>query len=84
MNTGAQKLAFAATSRLTDAFPAFGARLLDASLRPNKLYETCRVVRCFEHLDVTALASVIASHLAGLAGPASAVSRSAVRERAPA
>lgn len=30
----AQRLVFAATSRLTDAFPAFGARLLDATLRP--------------------------------------------------
>ena len=38
----------------------------------NKLYKTCRVVRCFEHLDVTALASVVVSHLAGLAGTAPA------------
>jgi ADP-heptose:LPS heptosyltransferase len=50
----------------------------------NKLYKTCRVVRCFEHLDVNALASVVTSHLAGLAGPASASSHPAVRERAPA
>jgi ADP-heptose:LPS heptosyltransferase len=33
----------------------------------NKLYKTCRVVRCFERLDVAALASVVVSHLAGLA-----------------
>jgi ADP-heptose:LPS heptosyltransferase len=30
----AQRIAFAATSRLTELFPAFGARLLDATLRP--------------------------------------------------
>jgi len=29
-----QRIAFAATSRLTDAFPVLGARLLDAALRP--------------------------------------------------
>lgn len=34
MHTGAQKLIFAGTSRLTDAFPAFGARFLDATVRP--------------------------------------------------
>jgi hypothetical protein len=84
MNTGAQKLAFGATSRLTDAFPAFGARLLDASLRPTKLYETCRVVRCFEHLDVTALGSVVVSYHAGLTGPAAAGPQRLVMNRAPA
>ena len=36
----------------------------------NKLYKTCRVVRCFEHLDVAAVADVVVSHLAGLAAPA--------------
>jgi ADP-heptose:LPS heptosyltransferase len=30
----AQKIAFAATSRLTESFPATGARLLDATVRP--------------------------------------------------
>ena len=34
MHTGAQKLVFAATSRLTDVFPSCGARALDATLRP--------------------------------------------------
>jgi hypothetical protein len=38
----------------------------------NKLYKTCREVRCFEHLDVAALASVVVSHLAGLPGRAPA------------
>ncbi len=33
----------------------------------NKLFKTCREVRCFEHLDVDALASVLLDHLAGLA-----------------
>jgi heptosyltransferase I len=33
-NTRVQRLAFAATSRLTDVAPAFGGRLLDAAIRP--------------------------------------------------
>lgn len=34
MNITTQKLIFAATSRLTDRFPAAGGRLLDATIRP--------------------------------------------------
>jgi hypothetical protein len=34
MNAAAQKLAFAGSSRLTEIFPAFGARFLDATVRP--------------------------------------------------
>jgi hypothetical protein len=34
MNPAAQRLAFAASSRLTEIFPVLGAHLLDASLRP--------------------------------------------------
>ena len=38
----------------------------------NKLYKTCRVVRCFEALDVAAVAHVVVSHLAPRAVPAPA------------
>jgi hypothetical protein len=50
----------------------------------NKLYKTCRVVRCFEHLDVAALAGVVVSHLAGLSRPAPATGHLLVPEHPPA
>jgi ADP-heptose:LPS heptosyltransferase len=50
----------------------------------NKLYKTCRVVRCFERLDVAALADVVVSHLTGRGGPAPATGHPLVPERPPA
>jgi ADP-heptose:LPS heptosyltransferase len=41
----------------------------------NKLYKTCRVVRCFEHVDVDALARVVVAHVAGLTAPAPVTER---------
>jgi len=38
----------------------------------NKLYKTCGVVRCFERLDVAAVADVVVSHLAARVAPAPA------------
>ena len=32
----------------------------------NKMFKTCRTVRCFEHVDVAGLATLVASHLNGL------------------
>ena len=49
----------------------------------NKLYKTCRVVRCFERLDVAVLASVVVSHLAGLAGGAPATGHRLMPEQPP-
>jgi ADP-heptose:LPS heptosyltransferase len=48
----------------------------------NKLYKTCRAVRCFERLDVDAVARVVVSHLAGLPRPD--IERPPAPERAPA
>lgn len=50
----------------------------------NKLYKTCREVRCFEHLDVAALASVVAAHLASLPRPAIVAAERPGRGRASA
>jgi len=42
----------------------------------NKLYKTCRAVRCFERLDVSALAAAVVSHLAARTAQAPSVARS--------
>ena len=31
----------------------------------NKLYKTCKTVRCFEHVDVNGMATLVASYLTG-------------------
>ena len=50
----------------------------------NKLYKTCREVRCFDRLDVAAMAHVVVSYLAGLAGSAPAIPQALAPVRAPA
>lgn len=49
----------------------------------NKLYKTCREVRCFERLEIDSLADVIVSYLRGLAEPAAADLQPPARELAP-
>jgi ADP-heptose:LPS heptosyltransferase len=50
----------------------------------NKLYKTCGTVRCFENLEVTAVADVVVAHLADLGAVVPAIARRPVRELMPA
>ena len=50
----------------------------------NKLYKTCNVVRCFEQLDVAAVAKVVVTHVWGLTVPVPAPARVRESELAPA
>ena len=50
----------------------------------NKLYKTCRQVRCFEQLDVETVAGVAVSRLRDVLASIPAVHRRPIRERIPA
>jgi ADP-heptose:LPS heptosyltransferase len=50
----------------------------------NKLFKTCRTVRCFEHVDVAGLAGLVVSHLDGLTARASVRRQPPAPEQAPA
>jgi hypothetical protein len=80
MNTWFQSIFFACTSRLTDCFTVVGGRVLDAPSwcylagSPcrnitclNKMFKTSGTIRCFEHVDLEGLSTIVVSHFLGLA-----------------
>lgn len=50
----------------------------------NKMFKTCRTVRCFEHVDVAGLTALVASHLHGLIPRAPVLRQFQVPGQAPA